>query len=222
MVYEIDQKLKTQIFELLVARENTPNECYEVLYLPIKTNYTIITACCFVSREDHEQLAHLTEEQQIKIIISAYGKNGSTFEIDPEIICAGGIHYFNNMYRTFYYRVRTFDYTGYWLDWNNNGQKELEGTYLNGTKTGKWIIWHNNGQKYCEGYYQDDNRTGNWTYWYEDGQKYQDDEYQGDEQSPVLFCLRAKNQGLIDYYQRHKLIGIGLFLAGLIYIFRKK
>ncbi len=36
---------------------------------------------------------------------------------------------------------------GLWLEWYENGQKELEYSYVNGKKDGNWTVWYENGNK---------------------------------------------------------------------------
>lgn len=83
IIYEIDMDKQDEIVSNLIYRENTPSPCYDVLILPIQIEAEdkIINTLCFVSKEDHEQFAgHLTQDEKIKIISTARGKNGTTFE----------------------------------------------------------------------------------------------------------------------------------------------
>ena len=56
-------------------------------------------------------------------------------------------------------------------DWYKNGQKEFEGTYLEGRKEGVFTGWNYNGQKQFEGIYVRDEEEGVFTYWHDNGQK---------------------------------------------------
>ncbi|HZZ72857.1 MAG TPA: hypothetical protein VFE24_11430 [Pirellulales bacterium] len=53
--------------------------------------------------------------------------------------------------------------------WHPNGQKAIEGEYINGKQTSKWTWWHINGQKNIEGEYTNGNPSSKWTWWREDG-----------------------------------------------------
>jgi len=61
--------------------------------------------------------------------------------------------------------------------YDENGQKESEGNYINGKKNGNWTFWHENGQKESEGNYINGKKNGNWTYWNEKGQIYREKNY---------------------------------------------
>ncbi len=50
-----------------------------------------------------------------------------------------------------------------------NGQKESEGSFVNGIRNGFWIFWYDNGQKKKEGSYQDWEEEDLWRYWDENG-----------------------------------------------------
>jgi hypothetical protein len=200
-----------------------------------------LEVCVIFDVNDPSQtLEHITNHYND--ILTKYEVNNVVtpyeFEIDPEFVCAGGIHYFNDMCRAFYYRTRPFCYSGYWIDWdrNDNGQKKSEGNYLDGKMTDKWIEWHDNGQKKSEGNYLNDKKTGKWIELhdngqkesegnYHDGKKYWEENYQNGicvsygPPSESLLYFRAIKQGLVDH--GHKLIDGVVFLAGFCYIFRK-
>jgi hypothetical protein len=91
------------------------------------------------------------------------------YDMDSDNVCAGGIHYFNDMCRAFYYRSRRRYHTGNWIDWYDNGQIRLQSNYRDGKKIGLWIEWHGNGQMSYRGNYRDDKKTGDWIHWYDDG-----------------------------------------------------
>lgn len=92
---------------------------------------------------------------------------------DEEInnICSDGIHYFKTLIPAYYYRHVPDMYTGKWITYYDNGQKESEGKYYNEQKTGYWITWYENGQKETEGNYINGIRENKWTIWYENGEK---------------------------------------------------
>lgn len=91
------------------------------------------------------------------------------YDEDIDLICSGGIHYYNTLLRAYYYRRTPKDYTGNWIRWHNNGQKREEGVYVDGKETGLWTLWHYNGEKYEEGNYMDGRETGKWREWTNNG-----------------------------------------------------
>ncbi len=62
-------------------------------------------------------------------------------------------------------------YTGLMRDFHPNGQKKLEGRYLNGKQQGAWASWHENGQKAVEVSFAEGTQVGRRTTWYNNGQK---------------------------------------------------
>ena len=63
--------------------------------------------------------------------------------------------------------------SGDYISYDENGQKEFEGTYKNGLKDGKWTEWYtqSDGSKMEERIYKEDIIDGKWTRWYKNGQK---------------------------------------------------
>jgi len=53
--------------------------------------------------------------------------------------------------------------------YNENGNKEEEGTYASGNPVGKWTSFYDNGRKKEEGNYANGKKDGVWTYWSRDG-----------------------------------------------------
>ena len=62
-------------------------------------------------------------------------------------------------------------YTGEYLKWHENGQKQEEGTYKDGKEDGRWMLYDENGQKEFDTTYKDGKEDGLETLWYENGQK---------------------------------------------------
>jgi antitoxin component YwqK of YwqJK toxin-antitoxin module len=60
---------------------------------------------------------------------------------------------------------------GMWSSWYQNGQKQLEGKYVEDVPTGKFTWWHENGQKAIEGEYINGKQNGHWVWWHQNGQK---------------------------------------------------
>jgi antitoxin component YwqK of YwqJK toxin-antitoxin module len=68
---------------------------------------------------------------------------------------------------------------GYYPD----GQKRIEGGYLNEKREGKWTYWFANGNKWSEAYYKADIRDGKSTVWNENGKKYFEGNYKAGERT---------------------------------------
>ena len=66
---------------------------------------------------------------------------------------------------------------GVWTSWYRNGQKQLEGRYVEDAPVGKFSWWHANGQKAIEGEYVTGKQNGKWTWWHQNGQKNIEGEY---------------------------------------------
>ncbi|MDP2424328.1 MAG: hypothetical protein U1C46_07000 [Bacteroidales bacterium] len=59
--------------------------------------------------------------------------------------------------------------TGRWTYWYENGNKWSEAEYVAEIRHGKSIVWHENGKKYYEGNYMNGERAGEWQFWDEEG-----------------------------------------------------
>ena len=75
--------------------------------------------------------------------------------------------------------------------WYENGQKKLEGNYINGKYDGIWTQWFANGQKFIEGKYNEDMLIGFWRQWYKNGEIFSSGVYQNSKQVSLttLFCI---------------------------------
>jgi antitoxin component YwqK of YwqJK toxin-antitoxin module len=60
---------------------------------------------------------------------------------------------------------------GEWTWWHKNGQKQMEGRYIEDKPVGKFVWWYSNGQKQLEGEYVDGKQQGKFVWWHENGQK---------------------------------------------------
>lgn len=58
---------------------------------------------------------------------------------------------------------------GPWRGWHANGQKRVEGNFLNDVPNGHYVWWFANGQKQMEGTYAEGKQHGTWTWWHENG-----------------------------------------------------
>ena len=62
-------------------------------------------------------------------------------------------------------------FTGKYVKYYDNGQKEFEEHYKDGKKDGLDTLWYENGQKGGEEHYKKGKREGSWTVWDKNGQK---------------------------------------------------
>lgn len=73
-------------------------------------------------------------------------------------------------------RVHYFDTTSdgkelkYEIRYYENGQKEMEGAFLNSKRHGKWIAWYDNGVIWSIGYYNEGLRNGSSEVYYPNGE----------------------------------------------------
>ena len=59
---------------------------------------------------------------------------------------------------------------GDWIDWYKNGQISSKFTFRKGKPEGVVLEWHANGEKKLEGIYLDGLQSGKWTSWFQSGQ----------------------------------------------------
>ncbi|HWA99675.1 MAG TPA: hypothetical protein VG713_14330, partial [Pirellulales bacterium] len=60
---------------------------------------------------------------------------------------------------------------GLWTEYHANGQKAMQGSYVDNVATGPFVWWHPNGQRAIEGEYDMGHQSGRWTWWYETGRR---------------------------------------------------
>lgn len=56
------------------------------------------------------------------------------------------------------------NFTGLVTVWHKNGQKSMEGSYIDGMKLGRWMTWRSDGKLESESYYSDDKIVGEIVY----------------------------------------------------------
>jgi len=59
---------------------------------------------------------------------------------------------------------------GLWIQWYENGHKEVEGTFKDGRLNGLYTRWYENEQKEQEGTMKNGGDDGLWIQWYETGE----------------------------------------------------
>ena len=91
---------------------------------------------------------------------------------------------------TEYYDNGQKEKEGTWIDgeldglhteWYENRQKKMEGTWIDRKLDGLWTLWHVNGQKYSEATYKAGELDGLLTKWDNNGQKYLEETYKENE-----------------------------------------
>lgn len=66
---------------------------------------------------------------------------------------------------------------GNWVEFDENGQKIGEMTYVEGVIHGPITLWHSNGQKEGEGFFENGEKSGLWQIWDEEGRKIREESY---------------------------------------------
>ena len=72
-------------------------------------------------------------------------------------------------------------YTGKYVGYYENGQKNEETNYKDGKIEGLLISWYRNGQKEYEGNFIDGKEEGLWTWWDKEGNVTKTETYKDDE-----------------------------------------
>jgi antitoxin component YwqK of YwqJK toxin-antitoxin module len=62
-----------------------------------------------------------------------------------------------------------------------NKQRKMEGTYINKLRNGKWTAWYKNGKVWSEGFFKDGRSEGVRTVYYDNGVKYMVGSYDMDQ-----------------------------------------
>jgi len=68
-------------------------------------------------------------------------------------------------------------FNGQFVDHHDNGNKSVEGTFVDGKQQGGWTYFHENGQRFRTGNYVDGRADGQWVIWREDGSKWSEQTY---------------------------------------------
>ena len=83
-------------------------------------------------------------------------------------------------------------YTGSYIRYFDNGQKEMEGHITDGIRDGFWSYWDRKGQKSGEGRWIDNIKDGKWKFWYSNGNL----------KSEVTY-VNNKSEGLLTHYHEN-------------------
>ena len=68
-------------------------------------------------------------------------------------------------------------FNGEFIDHHDNGNKSVEGKFLNGKQEGVWTYFHKNGSRFRTGKYLDGRANGQWIIWRMDGTKWSEKNY---------------------------------------------
>ena len=63
------------------------------------------------------------------------------------------------------------------VDHHDNGNKSVEGKFLNGKQEGVWAYYHKNGNRFRTGKYLNGRANGQWVIWRMDGSKWSEKNY---------------------------------------------
>lgn len=97
-------------------------------------------------------------------------------------------------YREASYNLDKFELNGSVADYTMDGQKNMEGNYLNGHKNGEFVFYFPNGKIESKGIYQNKVRNGRWEYFYSDGNP---------RQVVVFYGANANNDFTVwDYFDK--------------------
>jgi hypothetical protein len=98
------------------------------------------------------------------------------YDMNLEEVCAPGIHYFLEKRCAELYNLNMIQ-NGLYQSWYNDGQKQIECTYVNGKRNGLYQVWYSNDQKFVQGHYVNGQRNGLYQEWYSNGQKEEECNY---------------------------------------------
>ena len=93
-------------------------------------------------------------------------------------------------------------FTGKYVEYSDNGQKEYEGNFKNGKKNGLMTVWSENGQKLIETNYKNGKQDGLWTGWHENGQKQFETNYKNGKKNGLMTWW--DKEGNIDETETYK------------------
>jgi antitoxin component YwqK of YwqJK toxin-antitoxin module len=99
-----------------------------------------------------------------------------SYNVDPEVVCAEGIHYFLNRRVAELYGLKDVA-NGLFERWFDDGKKWEECSYVDGKRHGLYQLWHKNGQKWEESSYVAGKMHGLYQLWYENGKKREETTY---------------------------------------------
>ena len=68
-------------------------------------------------------------------------------------------------------------FNGEFLDHHDNGNKSVEGKFLNGKQVGVWTYFHEDGSRFRAGEYVNGHADGQWIIWRKDGSKWSEKKY---------------------------------------------
>ena len=120
-----------------------------------------------------------------------------SYDADPEKVCAGGIHYFLSRRVAELYGLEKVA-NGLYQSWHDNGQKEMEVTYVDGKRHGLYQTWHFNGQKEIEMTHLDGECHWHYQHWHKNGQKFIETTYVKGKCHGLYQSWHSNGQKLIE------------------------
>ena len=87
------------------------------------------------------------------------------------------------------------------IEYHENGQKRIEGTFKNGVRDGEWNAWFADGKLWSRGHFKDGKENGLKTVWHPNGQKYYEGEVKNNERTGIwkFWDLDGNLQKEVDY-----------------------
>lgn len=117
-----------------------------------------------------------------KTINSIYNQNyiGVTYAVDRIVkpnkydenihkVCSNGIHFFKTIKGAYYYNLKSYNHTGKYLKYHDNGLTFVESTFIKGKLNGVSTKYYENGKKHRECTYIDDKINGSYFLFHPNG-----------------------------------------------------
>jgi hypothetical protein len=118
--------------------------------------YPAATSFCYDSKQLTYRIGETNEEPG--------------YAMDPEAVCAEGIHYFLTKRVAELYGLESIK-NGRYQRWHENGAKAEEETTVDGKRNGFYQRWHENGAKAVEATFVEGTLHGLYQWWHENGAK---------------------------------------------------
>jgi hypothetical protein len=122
------------------------------------------------------------------------------YNIDKNIVCTSGIHFFLTRETAFSYEKPSHEYfeqfSGHYVKYYDDGKKSVESAYENGKLHGPYVGYHANGKKYIDVTYEKGERHGSYYKYYNNGNKFIEATYVNDKLHGVYVsyhCDGSKN-----------------------------
>lgn len=90
-------------------------------------------------------------------------------EIDNQLEAVREVHYYSNGNKQLEGPLLNGSREGVWKSWYENGSLWSEGQYVNGIRQGEAVVYYPNGEMMYKGQYTNDRRSGLWRSYDEQG-----------------------------------------------------